>query len=324
MAWLLQAPELWIGLGLFLAAAFFLLGGKSDERKLRERATRIATKQPRTLTRAQDSLRRREPEAGGALAQSLSGLGFMGTLRGKLILAGMQSTSPERFTLIMGFSFLGTAAVLLFLGKPPLLALLAGVIAGLGIPSRLVTRRIRKRQRMILTQLPDAIDLIVRGLRAGLPVSESFQTVSREIPDPLGGMFGVISQQIGLGVPMEKALSDTAAMLSMTEFNFFVTTIILQRETGGNLGEILSNLAEVLRQRRMMKLKIHAISSEARASAYIVGALPFVVYGLLTVIAPDYLRPLYEDYRGNYALIGAACSMGLGAFVMRRMTQFEI
>mgnify|MGYP000330074811 CR=1 FL=1 len=250
MVWLLQAPELWIGLGLFLAAAFFLLGGKSDERKLRERATRIATKQPRTLTRAQDSLRRREPEAGGALAQSLSGLGFMGTLRGKLILAGMQA-SPERFTLIMGFTFLVTVAALLLIGKPLLLALLAGVIAGLGIPSRLVTRRIRKRQRMILTQLPDAIDLIVRGLRAGLPVSESFQTVSREIPDPLGGMFGVISQQIGLGVPMEKALSDTAAMLSMTEFNFFVTTIILQRETGGNLGEILSNLAEVLRQRRM-------------------------------------------------------------------------
>jgi tight adherence protein B len=133
-----------------------------------------------------------------------------------------------------------------------------------------------------------------------------------------------VSQQTQLGVPMEKALMDNAEKLGLTEFNFFVTTIILQRETGGNLSEILNNLADMLRQRHMMKLKIGALSSEARASAYIIGSLPFLVFSILMVISPSYLQPLFDDARGNKALLMAMGSLGVGAFIMKRMTQLEI
>jgi tight adherence protein B len=125
-------------------------------------------------------------------------------------------------------------------------------------------------------------------------------------------------------MPMEKALTEAANKLALTELNFFVTTIILQRETGGNLGEILSNLADMLRQRHMMKLKITALSSEARASAYIVGSLPFLVFTILWFVKPEYLQPLFDDARGNKAMLGAAVSMAFGAFIMKRMTQLEI
>lgn len=323
MGQLLQAPELWVGLGLFLAVAYMLLGGPMQGRRLHKRIHRIAQQKPRTLAGQQDSLRRRDPHSETAVGQAIAGFSFTGRIRAKLEIAGMQM-SPQQF---LGLMFgLGCAAVVLVLlaGASPLLALLAGVLFGLGVPNRLVAGRIRKRQKKLLIQLPDAIDLIVRGLRAGLPVAESFQTVSREIPAPLGELFASISQQIGLGVPLEKALSDAAGNVDLTEFNFFVTTIILQRETGGNLGEILSNLAEVLRGRRMMKLKISAISSEARASAYIIGALPFVVFGILNAISPDYIAPLYGDFRGNMALAAAGCSLFVGGFIMRKMTQFEI
>ena len=158
----------------------------------------------------------------------------------------------------------------------------------------------------------------------GLPIAESFITVSHEVPDPLGGVFTRLSQQTQLGVPMERALADTAEKLGVTEFDFFVTSIILQRETGGNLGEILSNLADMLRQRHMMKLKIGALSSEARSSAYIIGALPFFVFVILEFMSPAYLRPLFDDYRGNLSLAGAGAMLAIGAIVMGKMTQLEI
>jgi tight adherence protein B len=239
--------------------------------------------------------------------------------------AGLTQTTPQKFLSIMLGLTLGTTLLTwLMSGKPLLLCVLVGILVGLGLPHMVVSRKIKRRQLSFLKLFPDAIDLMVRGLRAGLPVAESFITVSKELPPPMGDTFATIAQQTQLGMPMEKALTENALKLNLTEFNFFVTTIILQRETGGNLGEILSNLSDMLRQRHMMKLKIGAMSSEARASAYIIGALPFLVFMILQVVSPDYLKPLFNDYRGNKALIGAMCSLGMGAFIMKRMTQLEI
>ena len=177
---------------------------------------------------------------------------------------------------------------------------------------------------MFLKLFPDAIDLIVRGLRAGLPVGQSMVNVAEEIPEPVKSTFKEITEQVALGMTFEKALEGAAKKLGMTEFNFFITSIILQRETGGNLGEILNNLSEVLRGRQTMRLKIKALSSEAKASAIIVGALPFFVFIALNVLSPDYLEPLYSDFRGNLAMFGAGCSLCIGGFIMMKMTQFEI
>ena len=129
---------------------------------------------------------------------------------------------------------------------------------------------------------------------------------------------------MALGIPLEKTLYDTAKKYRITEFDFFVTSIILQRETGGNLSEILANLSEALRLRLMMRLKIKAMSAEAKASMYIIGALPFFVLGALMIMSPEYVDPLVNDFRGNIAAAIAASMLGFGMWVMMRMARFEI
>lgn len=323
---ILSAPELWIGLGLMLVV-FVVLGNGSGERKKREarlaRMTRRGAKAATSPTA--QSLRRKKPGEETAFGQMLLSMGSISKLQARLEIAGITQTTPQRFlSIVAGITVVVTLLLKIALGKPLLLCLLVGILLGLGLPHLVVSRKINKRKLTFLKLFPDAIDLMVRGLRAGLPIGESFITVSKEIPPPVGDCFASISQMTQLGMPMEKALADTASKLSITEFDFFVTTVILQRETGGNLGEILHNLSDMLRQRHMMKLKIRAISSEARASAYIIGSLPFLVFCILYVMSPDYIQPLFDDYRGNKALIGAGISLGIGAFIMKRMTQMEI
>lgn len=326
MAEILAYPELWLALLAILAlvAGPSLLKGGNAKRKKRLEKILARSGSKRSIASPAASLRKVDPSSDTALGKMLSSYASIEKLKARFEQAGMQIT-PARFLRTVLLITVGTALALwLLLGASPLLAALAGFIAGVGIPHFLVSRKIKKRKLKFLKLFPEGIDLIVRGLRAGLPVAESFTVVSREIPEPVSGVFATISQQTALGLPMEQALSATAEKLDMTEFNFFVTTIILQRETGGNLGEVLSNLAEVLRDRQVMKLKITALSSEARASAYIVGALPFFVFGVLNLISPEYLDPLYNDYRGNMAIGIALGMMTFGGFIMKRMTQFEI
>lgn len=321
---LLTALPLWIGLGL-LVLVVAVLGGGKGQKKRRERLARV-TRKPGAASAVlgAQSLRKRDPNADSAIGQALASMRSISKLQARLEVAGM-TLRPHQFLGIMAGIALFTLLILVvLLQKSLLVALPFALLLGLGLPHLVVSRKIKKRQLAFLRLFPEAIELMVRGLRAGLPIAESFQVVSRELPPPMGDTFAAISQQTGLGVPMEKALSDAAKKMSLTEFNFFVTTIILQRETGGNLGEILYNLAEMLRARQMMKLKIGALSSEARASAMIVGALPFVVFLLLEAVSPAYLRPLFNDSRGNIALAMAAASMSVGAFIMRQMTQLEI
>jgi tight adherence protein B len=319
----LTAPELWIGLSVFGGIAYLLRTRDRHHKQLEARIARVSRKSGNAaLAKPSLSLRRRQPEH-NAIGQFLQQFSSVEKLQSRLKLAGMVMR-PQQFLLTALGIGVGVFLVVLLLGKPAMLALLVGLAAGLGLPHMKVSRNIKKRKQTFLKLFPEGIDLIVRGLRAGLPVGEAFQNIAKEIPVPVGNTFSEISQQIALGMPMDKALSDMADKLDMTEFNFFVTTIILQRETGGNLSEILSNLSEVLRQRQMMKLKIGALSSEARASAYIVGSLPFVVFLLLTFISPHYLDPLYNDFRGNLSLLGAFCSMTLGGFIMKKMTELEI
>ena len=324
MADLFTSIELWVGLGLILGMVV-LFGGKGNSKRTAARLNRVAGRktQVAAMTQAQ-SLRRLDPNQNSAFGQLLGSMRSISKLKARLETAGVEA-SPQKFVGIMaGIALFVFFVVGIMLGKSLLIALLLGILCGLALPHMYVGRKIKKRTKRFLLLFPEAIDLMVRGLRAGLPVAESFITVSHEVPPPLGDVFARISQQTGLGVPMEKALADTAEKLDITEFNFFVTSIILQRETGGNLGEILSNLSDMLRQRHMMKLKIGALSSEARASAYIVGSLPFFVFGMLMVLSPAYLRPLFDDFRGNLSLAAAAGMMGFGALVMGKMTQLEI
>lgn len=216
-------------------------------------------------------------------------------------------------TLLM---FIKTGAAALSLG--------IGLLVGAGLPHAVVSFFIRKRTSAFTAKFPDAIELLVRGLRSGLPVTETLGVVSTEVPGPVGEEFKLVTERIKIGKTMEDALQETADRLNTPEFSFFCITLAIQRETGGNLAETLSNLADVLRKRAQMKLKIKAMSSESKASAYIVGALPFIVFIMIYWINPGYLGGFFTDDRLIVTGLGGLVWMSIGAFIMAKMVSFEI
>ena len=214
--------------------------------------------------------------------------------------------------------------LLVFKGAPLLLGLCMGLLFGLGLPHFIVSKLITRRVNKFTSRFPDAIDLMVRGLRSGLPISETIGVVANEIQDPIRTEFRAVSDKMKIGRTMEVALQETSDRLGTPEFQFFVISLAIQRETGGNLAETLSNLSEVLRKRAAMKLKIRAMSSESKASAWIVGALPFIVFTLIWFINGGYMQRFFIDERLMIAGIGGLVWMGIGAFIMSRMVNFEI
>ena len=220
--------------------------------------------------------------------------------------------------------FVVAAGAMLMVRAPVLMAGLVGLLLSLGLPYLVVGMTIKRRVAAFTSRFPDAIDLLVRGLRSGLPVTETFQVVSHELPGPVGEEFRGIVERIRIGNTMEAALQESAEMLGTAEFQFFCITIQIQRETGGNLAETLANLSDVLRKRAQMKLKIRAMSSEAKASAYIVGALPFFVFGVVWTVNPSYLAGFFVEQRLIIAGIGGLIWMSIGAGIMAKMISFEI
>jgi tight adherence protein B len=213
---------------------------------------------------------------------------------------------------------------LLIKGLPFLLALCIALIIGNGLPHMVVSFLIKKRIKMFTANFPDAIELLVRGLKSGLPVGETINIVAKEIPGPVGEEFKLVSEKVKIGKPMEDALQDTADRLGTPEFQFFVITLAIQRETGGNLAETLAGLADVLRKRSQMKMKIRAMSSESKASAYIVGSLPFFVFGMIWMVNQKYLAGFFFEPRLMVAGLIGAVWMSAGVFIMSKMVSFEI
>ena len=209
-------------------------------------------------------------------------------------------------------------------GLPFYVLLVPGLFTGMLLADRLVKFLGGRCSSKFMKQLPEAIDTIIRGIRSGLPVIECIGSVGDEYGDPVGGHFQAISERVMLGETLDGALWRVARVIDKPEMDFFAISIAIQVETGGSLADALGNLADLLRKREQMKLKIKAISSEARASAFIIGALPFLMLGLLMMMSPDYVMPLFLDPRGQMMLGAGLTSICLGAFVMWRMTQFEI
>jgi tight adherence protein B len=218
----------------------------------------------------------------------------------------------------------GVALLVLLKTGSLALGVAVGILMGAGLPHMVVGSLIKRRINGFVTKFPDAIELLVRGLRSGLPVTETLGVVSTEVPGPVGEEFKLVTERIKIGRSMEEALQDTADRLDMPEFSFFCITLAIQRETGGNLAETLSNLSDVLRKRAQMKLKIKAMSSESKASAYIVGSLPFFVFTMIYWINPGYLAGFFSDQRLIITGLGGLCWMGIGAFIMAQMVNFEI
>jgi len=244
-------------------------------------------------------------------------------LRKRLEMTGKNITLSKYVMVCLGVLAVVTIG-LKFRGAPFVLALLVGIFFGIGGPHFVIGKMIKRRITKFNSNFPDAIELMVRGLRSGLPITETLGIVAGEIGGPVGIEFRMVSDKMKIGRTMEAALQETAERLGTAEFQFFVITLAIQRETGGNLAETLSNLADVLLKRAQMKLKIRAMSSESKASAYIVGALPFVVFSLVYMMNPKYMGGFFTDPRLMVAGVGRMIWMGIGAFIMAKMVNFEI
>jgi tight adherence protein B len=244
-------------------------------------------------------------------------------LRKRLEMTGKDISLAKYVSICFGALMFVTTA-LVFRRAPFALSLLLGMLVGIGGPHFVIGKMIKRRVAKFNTNFPDAIELMVRGLRSGLPITETLGIVASEIQGPVGVEFRIVADKMKIGRTMEAALQDTADRLGTAEFQFFVITLAIQRETGGNLAETLSNLADVLRKRAQMKLKIRAMSSESKASAYIVGSLPFVVFTLVWMINPHYMAGFFSDQRLMVAGMGGLVWMSIGAMIMAKMVNFEI
>ncbi len=244
-------------------------------------------------------------------------------LRKRLEQTGKQ-ISLAKYGMISAGIGVSVLSLMMLKGAPFLLGFFFGAFAGVGLPHLVIGKMIKRRIAQFTSNFPDAIELMVRGLRSGLPITETLGIVAGELSGPVGVEFRGVADKMKIGRTMEAALQETADRLGTPEFQFFVITLAIQRETGGNLAETLSNLADVLRKRAQMKLKIRAMSSESKASAMIVGSLPFIVFGLVYMVNPQYLGGFFVDQRLIVAGLGGMLWMSLGVFIMAKMVNFEI
>lgn len=217
----------------------------------------------------------------------------------------------------------GGACWLVFDFKP-IFAGMIGLGVGIWVPHLAVGYMISRRQNQFTERFPEGLDIIVRGLRAGLPIAESIVNARSEVPEPVRTVYGQIADGVNLGQNLEDAIGDAAKLLDTPELKFFAVSLSVQRETGGNLAETLANLAEILRRRRQMKLKVKAMSSEARASAYILGSLPFIMFGLIFFVNTGYAMELFTDPRGMVMVGVGLFMMTIGIGIMIKMVNFEI
>ena len=305
---------------------------QKDERRLRRRLERLQSG-PRSARAGKseqatlaETVRRNKRDSSIAgidvLIKRL--LPNLGVLRLRLARSGWPLKVGDFLLICLGLGAAATIALTIALDFSFWINACVGVVAGVGLPNVILQRRTARRIKKFTTLLPDALDLIVRGIRSGLPATEALKTIAEEIQDPVGTEFRLVTDQMKIGVPMDEAMWASARRLTIPEFNFLVISLSIQQETGGNLAEILEKLSDMVRRREQMRLKVRAMSSEARASAMIIGALPFIMAGVISFVNPGYMNTLFTDPRG-WVMIGMGfTSLLVGLGVMSKMIKFEI
>jgi len=244
------------------------------------------------------------------------------TMAARLRQAGL-SMSVRTFFIVSAFVSLAVMAVIVVLGANPLIALGAALAAGLGLPRWVVGFIAGRRAKKFSLEFPNAVDVIVRGIKSGLPVHDCFKIIARESPAPLGPEFQRLVEGMSVGLTLQQALEKMFERMPTPELRFFTIVIAIQQKAGGNLAEALGNLSTVLRARRLMGEKIKALSSEAISSAGIIGSLPIVVMVLVFLSTPSYILLLFTEPRGQFMLLVAAFWMATGVFMMKRMISFK-
>ncbi|MDE2384154.1 MAG: type II secretion system F family protein [Alphaproteobacteria bacterium] len=245
------------------------------------------------------------------------------SLRVRLEQAGLDVT-PRAFYMASAVAgVLFGALALVFIGNP-IVAGLGLFVGGLGLPRWVLGYLRKRRQNKFLNDFADAIDVLVRGLKSGLPVSEAMKIISTEQGEPVGPEFLEVVEGQRIGIPIDQGIERMVERVPLPEVNFLAIVMTIQSKTGGNLSEALANLSKVLRDRKKMKAKVQAVSQEAKSSAAIIGSLPFIIVLLMSFFNPKYLRPLFETQTGHMLLIGCGMWMSTGVLVMRKMINFNM
>lgn len=239
-----------------------------------------------------------------------------------LMRAGLD-VSPRQFwiaSLLVG----AVCGALAYLSDVPVVVALTAAAAGtLGLPRWILKFITKRRQQVFLNDFADAIDVMVRGLKSGLPVNDALKVIASEMAAPVGPEFAEVIEGQRIGISIDQGIERMYERVPLAEVNFLSIVVMIQQKTGGNLSEALNNLSRVLRDRKRLQAKIKAVSQEAKVSAMIVGALPFVVMAGMMLVNPDYLAPLFSEELGHIMLIGSGLWMLTGILVMRKMINFD-
>lgn len=306
------------GTGLFALEAIRLLffAGASYRDTVNRRLTMLQGQPDRESILLQ--LRReRGLNAGGGFALPLAAVNRL------IVQSGLRFGKVRSLLLVMATGGVGAIAAI-YAGLPLPFVFGAGVATAIGLPVLVLSMARSRRHRVFGDQFPDAIDVIVRSLKAGHPVPVAVSMVAREMPDPIGTEFGLVSDEITYGSDLESAMRSLQFRVGHSDLHLFVTAISIQASTGGNLREILGNLSRVIRERIKMRRKVKAVSSEGRNAAMILSGLPIFFFAIIQILVPNFYGELWHEPAIRYGLAGAAIWMVLGIAIMAKMIKFKI
>ncbi len=301
----------------------FLYPALSGERKAEHRRAAVAKSEP-AARQADKTQRSRREQVEGSLKdlEARRQKEKKIPLSSRLTQAGLTMT-VKKFMVISGVLAAVSFAIAMLAGGGLLAAVGLAFAAGFGLPRWSLSYLKTRREKAFLKALPDAVDVIVRGIKAGLPLFESIKVVASDAPEPLKGEFLAIIETQAIGMPLGDACARLFERMPVPEANFFGIVIAIQQKSGGNLSEALGNLSKVLRDRKKMAEKIQAMSMEAKASAGIIGSLPPIVMLLVYLSTPEYISLLWTHPTGQLMLVGCVVWMSIGIFVMKKMINFD-
>ncbi len=242
----------------------------------------------------------------------------------KLVLQSGLTSGIGRFMIFTGIGAVAASATTFFMRGSVVETAFAALFCATALPYFVLRIMRSRRQKKFGAQFPDALDIIVRSLRAGHPVPIAISMVAREQADPIGSEFGIVADEITYGADLETAMRNLYFRIGQDDLPLFVTAVAIQSSTGGNLGEILNNLSSVIRQRFKMRRKIRALASEGRASAMILSSLPILMFLVVNVVSPNFYSSVWDQNITKIALTAAGAWMGIGNFIMYKLVNFKI
>src|ERR1700731_3701470 len=300
----------------------FIYPHLSGEKKAENRRASVAKPEPAARQADKNQRTRREQVEGSLKDLEARRQEKRISLSVRLTRAGLD-WSTQKFMIVSGMLAAACFAMAMVAGGGLLGAAGLAFAAGFGLPRWMLSYLKKRREKNFLKALPDAVDVIVRGIKAGLPLFESIKVVAADAPEPLKSEFLAIIETQAIGMPLGEACARLFDRMPVPEANFFGIVISIQQKSGGNLSEALGNLSKVLRDRKKMAEKIQGMSMEAKASASIIGSLPPIVMLLVYLSTPEYISLLWTHPTGQLMLLGCVIWMSLGIFVMKRMINFD-